>query len=372
MMPSELDRSKQGLAIVFLLAVTLLHCAGGPNLVWWLRHEPQDFMVFYQGAEMVRAGQVVQLHDLHPAFEELLFVPLTYVSYFPAYLFWTLLNVVMLTLSLGMVRRMFEEVGRLHPLFLILSVTAFAPAVRVLIQGQDSILLLLLVTLGVFLLTRHRVVLAGAVIGLGLFKFHLVVLLALVLAVRRARLWLGFLPTAAALAAIWTMVAGRRGIADYVHFILQGENLIAGGRRAGMANLHGLIAQLAGRSNQRSIAVVAIVCGAAVLGVVLWTVWKRAAGIRFTFAVASATCILVGYHVIIHDLILLLPVVLMLFAADGRATRSDIRVDAALLILAYTIFYLGSWFWLWVNPWWWIPVAIWISRKYGRGVAQVV
>lgn len=367
MMPSALDRSKERLAALFLLAMTLISCAGVPPLVWFLRHRYQDFTVFYRGAEMIRAGQVAQLHDLHPAFEELLFVPLTYLDYFPAYGVWTLLNVVMVVLSLGLLRKTFEEVGRLSPLFLILSVAAFAPAVRALFQGQDSILLLLLVTLCVFSLTRGRVILAGAVLGLGMFKFHLVLPLALVLAVRRGRLWLGFFPVTAVLVAIWTMVVGREGIADYAHFIVQGENHIASGKRAGMANLHGLIAQLAGKSDGSFVHVAAIVCGATTLGVVLWKVWKRKAGTRFVFAVASVTCILVGYHAIIHDLTLLLPVVLMLFAADGPATRSEMRVDTALLVVVYTTFFMGAWVWQWVNPWWWIPIAIWISRKYGRG-----
>src|SRR5208337_2065871 len=81
LMPSpELNRSKERLAGIFLLALTLLSCFGAPHLVWFLRNGYQDFTVFYHGAEMVRAGHVAELHDLHPPFEELLFVPLTYLS----------------------------------------------------------------------------------------------------------------------------------------------------------------------------------------------------------------------------------------------------------------------------------------------------
>ncbi len=367
--PAELNRNKERLAIIFFVVMALLHCAVAPVFSWYLRNRYQDFTVFYRGAEMVRAGQVAQLHDLHPAFEELLFLPLTYLDYFPAYGVWTFLNIVMAALSLGLLRKAFPEVGRLSPLFLILSVAAFAPAVRALFQGQDSILLLLLVTLCVFSLARGRVVLAGAMLGLGMFKFHLVLPLALVLAVRRSRFWLGFLPVTAALLAIWTMMVGKQGIADYAHFIVPGENYLASGKRAGMANLHGLIAQLAGQSGGSFVKVTAIACGTATLAVVLWMVWKRKAGTRFAFAVAIVTCILVGYHAIIHDLTLLLPVVLMLFAADGPQTRSDMRVDTALLVVVYTTFFIGTWIWLWVNPWWWIPFAIWIVRKYGRGDA---
>lgn len=261
MTSAEFNRSKERLAGIFLLALTLLSSLGVPSFVWFLRSGHQDFAVFYHGAEMVRAGHAAQLHDIHPPFEELLFVPLTYLSYLPAYLVWTFLNVVMMMLSLVMLRKTFAETKRLSPLFLILSVAAFAPAVRALIQGQDSVLLLLLVTLSVFLLARSRVVLAGAAFGCGLFKFHLLLPLALIMAVRRPRLWLGLCPVAAVLVGIWAMMTGWHGIADYGHFVVHVESHGAAGTRiAAMPNLRGLIAELAGKSGGSSATVAAIVC----------------------------------------------------------------------------------------------------------------
>ena len=320
----------------------------------------------------MRAGQVAELHDLHPPFEWLLFVPLTYLSYLPAYLVWTFLNVVMMTLSLGMLRKTFAETQRLSPLFLILSVAAFAPAVRALIQGQDSVLLLLLVTLSLFLLARSRLVLAGAVLACGLFKFHLVLPLALVLAVRRPRLLLGLFPVAAVLLAIWATMTGWHGIADYGHLTAYTETHGAAGTRiSAMPNLRGLIAELAGKSEGTSGTLLAIVSATAALGIALWEVGRRATGTRFAFAVAIVTCILVGYHAVIHDLTLLLPVVLMLFSAPGAATRSEMRSDTALLVVVYASLFLGSWVWPALNPWWWIPIVVWIYRKYGHGDVAV-
>ena len=378
MTSAELNRSKERLAGIFLLALTLLRFVGAPHLVWSLRNGYQDFTVFYHGAEMVRAGQAAQLHDLHPPFEELLFVPLTYLSYLPAYVVWTFLNVVMMILSLVMLRKTFAETKRLSRLFLILSVAAFAPVVRALIQGQDSVLLLLLVTLSVFLLASGRVVLAGAALGCGLFKFHLVLPLALILALRRPRLWLGLCPVAAVLAAIWAMMTGWHGMVDYRHAVFYVENHGAAGTPiAAMPNLRGLtglIAELAGKSGGSGgsfVTVVAIVCATAALGMVLWKVGRRATDTRFVFAVASVTCILVGYHAVIHDLTLLLPVVLMLFSAPGAATRSEMRADAALFVVVYAILFMGSWIWAWLTPWWWIPMVGWICWKYGCGDAQL-
>lgn len=319
---------------------------------------------------MVRAGQAAQVHDLHPPFEELLFVPLTYLSYLPAYAVWTFLNVVMMILSLVMVRKTFPETERPSLVFLILSVTAYAPAVRALMQGQDSVLLLLLVTLSVFWLTKNRVVLAGAALGCGLFKFHLVLPLALILAWRRPRLWLGFFPVAAVLLAIWAMMTGWHGIVDYGRFVLYSENHGAGGTpSAAMPNLRGLIAELGAPSGGMSAMVAAIVCGTAALGIVLWKVGWRERETRFVFAAASVTCILVGYHAVIHDLTLLLPVLLMLFSAPGAVTRSEMRVDAALFIAVYASLFVGAWFWPWLTPWWWVPMVGLICRKYGCDAA---
>jgi len=372
MTPAELNRSKERLAGIFLLVLTLFSSVGAPHLVWFLRNRYQDFTVFYHGAELVRAGQVAQLHDLHPPFEELLFVPLTYLSYFPAYLVWTFSNVVMMVLSLAMIRKTFAETEQLTPLFLILSTAAFAPAVRALIQGQDSILLLLLVTLSLFLLGNRRVVLAGAVLGCGLFKFHLVLPLALVLAVRRPRLLWGLGPVAALLVAIWAMMTGWHGIADYGHFVVRVEDHGAAGMPvAAMPNLRGLIAEFAGQRGGLSVTMAAIVCSTAALGMVLWEVGRRARGTRFVYAAASVTCILVGFHAVIHDLTLMLPVVLMLFSARAAGTRREMRMDVALLVVVYASLFMASWFWPWLNPWWWIPVVVWIWTKYGRRDAAV-
>jgi hypothetical protein len=372
MTSAELNRSRERLAGIFLLALTLLNCVGALHLVWFLRNGYQDFTVFYHGAEMVRAGQAAQLHDLHPPFEKLLFVPLTYLSYFPAYVVWTFLNVVMMILIVVMLRKTFAETERLSPLFLILSVAAFAPAVRALIQGQDSVLLLLLVILSLFLVVRSRVVLAGAALGCGLFKFHLVLPLALILALRRPRLWLGLCPVAVVLVGIWAMMTGWHGIADFGHFVVNADNHGAAGTPiAAMPNLRGLIAEFAGKSGGSSVTVAAIVCATAALGIVLWKVGRRATDARFVFAVAIVTCILVGYHAVTHDLTLLLPVVLMLFSAPEATTRTEMRVDVALFIAVYAILFMGSWFWPWLNPWWWIPMVVWICRNYGSGDAAV-
>lgn len=382
MTPAELIRGKERLAGICLLTLIVISWFGVPSFIWFLRSGQQDFHVFYRAAKTVRAGQAAELHDLHPPFEELLFVPLTYMSYFPAYAVWSFLNVGMLVLSLGMLRKTFVETERLSPLFLVLSVAAFGPTVRAFSQGQDSILLLLLVTLALFLMAGDRAGWAGAALGCGLFKFHLVLPLALVLAVRRPRLWLGMCPVAAGLLSIWVMMTGWNGIVDYGRAVIHVESHGAAGTPlAAMPNLHGLFAELFARLGETSgsfVTIGALLGATVVLGIVLSEVRRRATDTRFVFAAASVTCILVGYHAVIHDLTLVLPVVLMLFSAPGPGTRSAMYLDTVLFCVVYASLFASSWFWPWLSPWWWIPLVIWICWKCGRveaapsGTSQIV
>ena len=368
MISGELDRRKKRIAGLFLLALTVLNLHGVLELIPYLRNGYQDFSVFYRGAEMVRSGQAGQVHDLHPIFEELLFVPFTYVTFRAAYVLWTIVNVLMLALSLRIVKKTFMEVGQMGWLLLILAATAFAPAVRAIMQGQDSVLLLFVVTLGLWLLTRGSEVWSGAALGAGLFKFHIVIPLALVLAIRRPRLLAGLSCVAVALVALSATILGWHGLFGYARSVLQTENHGAGGTpAAAMPNLHGVIAELAGTNAPGAANAVAILASIAVLALALWRVGRPGTSMRYAFAMASVTGIMVSYHTVVHDLTLLLPLLIMLLAVPGAATRSDMRTDTALLILLYTGLFWGSSLWPWLNPWWWLPVLFWVERKYGRG-----
>ena len=92
----------------------------------------------------------------HPPFEALLFVPFTLLEYWPAYLVWTALNLIMLAISVLILRRQFPQLGAVPPLVLGLGATAFFPVVSGIFQGQDVILLLFLFVLAVVCLDRGK------------------------------------------------------------------------------------------------------------------------------------------------------------------------------------------------------------------------
>jgi hypothetical protein len=367
MSADELDRNKQLVAGVFFLALTLMNALVVLQVFPRLQGQRQDFGVFYHDAEMVRLGQAAHMHDLHTPFEALLFVPFTSLRCETAYVLWTLLNATMMTLSLAMFRKMFPEIGRLNRLLLVLSVTAFAPAVRAFMQGQDSVLLLFVTTAGLLLLARGNDVWGGAVMALGLFKFHIVIPLALVLAMRRPRMLAGFFSVAALVVAISAIMVGWDGLTGYARFVVHLENHGAGGTPVeAMPNVHGLIGEFTGKSGGWTVIAAVILVSALVLGIALRSARRREPSLRLAIAIGSVVCILVSYHVIMHDLTLLLPVILMLFSARAPSTRGQIWTDVGLLFATYTGLFYGSFLWRWLNPWWWVPVVFWIRRNYRR------
>src|SRR5580704_6763607 len=194
MSSSELLQRKQKLAGIFLLAMTAINAAGVLYVIPELLRGYQDFTAFYCGARMLRAGEGSRLYDLklqyqtqlefaphvdirqvalpynHPPFEALLFLPLAYLDFFPAYLVWCLLNIVMLAVGVALLKRRFGEVASLAGWFLFLVVAGFPPVATVLMHGQDSVLLMLCAIVGLTLLEKDRDAMAGVAFALCLFR----------------------------------------------------------------------------------------------------------------------------------------------------------------------------------------------------------
>ena len=174
-----------------LLGTTLLHI-----LVFWLAWSDvvagrPDFSIFYTAGLMLRRGQGPELYDNrlqwqtqreftsamparqgplpynHPPFEAVLCVPLTYLSYFHAYVVWAMLNLLLLA---GIVLILRPDLPRLCgtlPWLPLLAAVGFYPIAVALMQGQDSILLLALYTLAYAALRRGNDARGGSLAGTG-------------------------------------------------------------------------------------------------------------------------------------------------------------------------------------------------------------
>lgn len=357
-----LGRKTEFVAAAFLLAMTIGHVVMVISLVPSLRSGYQDFTIFYTAGRLLHNGPASALYNLgaqyhlqqefapqvyirrgplpynHPPFEALLFLPFAHLEFWPAYLLWTALNLGMLAISLALLRREFQQIRRLSRATLVLATTGFFPVAIAVILGQDAILLLLICVLALVCLARKRDIAAGAIVAAGLFKFHLIIPLVLLLAIRRWRTLVGFLPVAVALAAISVAMLGWHGPADYVHFVLQLEKSGAG---AGigtyeMPNLRGLISYLPGFTANGTPTILLTL--AASLGVFMIARRRIKGGRDFighSFTLAAATAILVSYHGFANDLSLLLPGTLFLFSDITEVQGDSPKASLMLLVLLF-------------------------------------
>jgi hypothetical protein len=353
---------KEFVAGVFLLAMTVSNLSLLPGLTIFLQNGYQNFTIFYSAGKMVRNDQIAVLYDLpsqyevqkqfapnvrirqaalpynHPPFEALLFVPLTLFSYWRAYLLWTALNLIMLALTLVVLRNQFPNIANPSPVFVGLAAAGFFPVFSGLIQGQDCILLLFLYAFAMAAFENERDIAAGAFLAAGLFRFQLVLPLVLVLAVRRWRLLLGFAPVAALLVTVSLAMMGWKGAMTYVRFVMSLERTGAGGSivGAGMPNLRGIIAGLAGsHADSMVVAMLTVVGSITIIVAAVWRIQVENKTGRFAFTLATLTAMLVSYHALTYDLTLLLPSLLLLFSEHGRGTKLEVQRDILLLLFLF-------------------------------------
>jgi len=298
-----------------------------------------DFITFYSAGLLVRTGHGRDLSDparqflvqqqfsqlvqsrgkafpyIHPAFESLFFIPLSYFSYLTAYLLWTAINCLLLVLIFFLLRPQIPLLRRL-PFFLwVISVVAFFPVIPVLSQGQDDLLLLLLFGLTFLAFLRRSTFSAGAWLGLGMFRPQFALPLAGVLLC--AGEWQalgGFLLVVSGLGFLTVGLFGWSQLLDYPRHVWISEQASnPGGVLLGdMPNLHGLVSGLVPGSRTAAYAIAMLSLAFLFLAGRGWQrSQKDAFGLAFSMSVLAV--VLASYHAFGHDLcLLLLPVLLQL------------------------------------------------------------
>jgi hypothetical protein len=332
--------------LVLLSSLTVFFCAH-----FSASSHGTDFPDFYSASRLLIAGHGHELYDvqvqrqfqsryvgrvgtlyIHPPFEALFYLAVAWLPLNSAYALWTVLNLAFLTL---IARKLTSDVLPAWDwrLFLMASLT-FVPVLLNFLQGQDSVLLLLFVTLAFTALRCHRWFAAGCWLGLGLFKFHLVLPLALVLALQKGRngFLRGFALMAAALAATSAAISGWAVFAAYPKFLLHlEEQPFAGVFPQAMANFRGLSHVLVHNDGSPFAIFTTVFLSVSALLVAL-VGWQGATVASYpisapnhqvAFDVAFGNTILfallVSYHLNPHDLsLLLLPVSLLLYRARAE------------------------------------------------------
>jgi len=307
-----------------------------------------DFIAFLTAGRLAQSGAWANLYNLetqkalqealpqyriflpyyHPPFEALLFWPLAYLSDFQAYLAWFAGNLAMAAAALYVLIRAAGPPALRHAGTLALGALSFFPLAVALAQGQDSILLLLLLTLAHYNLQRGCDGRAGILYALALFKPHIIApfILALI-AGRRGRTLLYFAVTALGLLLLSLALVGSHGAAAYLAILkaVSGAEGLYGSFPHLMPNLRGLWLRGLGPGTWPQVLFLAT---SGVLLLAVWRVWRtpspapRAFDLRY--ALTTVAAVLGSFHLHAHDLVLLtLPLLLVvrLGLAEGGSAR---------------------------------------------------
>jgi hypothetical protein len=387
-MPSDEKRSVQAggirprwrLVRFFAAGVLCLHLLFFALLRERIERGYPDFTVFYTAATMLRSGLGHRLYDeraqyevqekiigripsrhgplpyIHPPFEALIFLPLSFLPYSQAFAVWDLLNVVALFGVAFLLRRSVNALRLIPPWEFVGLSLAFFPVFVSLLQGQDSILLLLVCTLGFNALKREADLLAGCWFALGLFKFQLIIpLLLLIVIWRRRRVALGFAAVSILLVLLSVGLVGWEGALGYPAFAMgMGTARNLGAVPAAlMPNLRGIVE---GWSFAASPGVLQIVLITSSVVLLAFASWKTRPGgteqLNLQFSLMTVVTLLIGWHTNAHDLsLLILPLVLIadycLHLLTGERSRKLLLLLPVLPIL--------------ISPFW---IALWL--KYGK------
>jgi hypothetical protein len=367
--------ARRRLVRIFMVGMLCLHLLLFLKL--WNRVERgySDFTAFYAAGKTLHEGLGTSLYDLHtqqqvqrqfagdissrhgplpyihPPFEALVFLPLTLLPYTQAFVAWNLLNLIALLGVALLLRPHLNALSTIPVWEFLLGFLALFPTFLNLLQGQDSILLLLLFTLAFVALKQRANFVCGCWLALGTFKFQFAIPLVLLIVIwSRKRVAAGFASVLLLLVLLSARVVGWNELLQYPRFILH----IARAPDLGdvppalMPNLRGLLEGWS-ISLRGFVPEVLTMLGSAML--LLWAATKRntlsGPHINAGFSLAILVSVLVGWHTNVHDLVLLiLPLMLVLDSCLSLplSTRTKWRVLLPALPLLFSPFWMLLWF----------------------------
>ncbi len=202
---------------------------------------PPDFMPFYFAGKLAASGQIAQIYhrpayqpliaelratgermhplDAHyfirPAFQAYFYIPFTLFSYPAASRLAIGVNLVLLAVLIWKLPAWFPVPVAVRPWM-----AGFMPFLWSIGIGQDTLLLTLLIAYSLHLAGKGHDLQAGLLLGLTVYKPHLVWLLPLALLASGRRKMVGcFLAVASSLAALSFAAVGRAGVREYLELV---------------------------------------------------------------------------------------------------------------------------------------------------------
>ena len=313
-------------------------------------HGASDFASFYAASTLVRSGHGKQVYDyaaqekvqeefiklrgapllyVHAPFELLIFLPLAGLPYPAAFEVWFGCNLIFLFAVPFLARGSLPGIRDRIPAILLVF-GFFFPATFALVQGQDSILLLLLLTVFYAALQRGDDRAAGLCLALAAFKPQLLlVVLAAMAWQRQWKILAWFVNGSAILLLASFAIVGWKGALEFPHFLLWFDRLppeISGAYPSHMPNLRGaLFAMLGSRLSADTLRFTTAGVTIGLLGIMLDKMRKvaRESDDGLQVALILVLTPFLAYHTNMHDFVLLLlPFLLIL---DYLQTRHPLK-----------------------------------------------
>jgi len=320
-----------------------------------------DYLAHWTGGRLVLDGQLATLYDqraqfdlqtatigqtsklawfVSPPFVGLLYAPLAGLPYLASAGVWTLLSVGMLLIALKLARPLAPTISGARWRMIVLVCFASQPVLELLGSGQDSAFSLLVWVAGTRLMLARRDVLAGVVFALGLCKPQLFVLVPVVLLVqRRFQSLVAWLSTASVLALISVRMVGVDGAQNWLilPFGDAYRESVQMGQAWKMQGIPSFVTSLMPSALAREGEVVGLLAAFAIMVFFIRTCrrWPTSSGGVGMWAFAALTTVLVSPHLVVYDLVLLLPALLYL------VEREDVPAVRVALFALFVITWMA-------------------------------
>jgi len=356
------------LVVLCLISITV----SGRQMLWYFSHGPAvtDLRIFMTGVEMVRSGEGHELYRFdaqqraqtrlypgtrvsgllpfnHLAFELLFYWPISRLPHQTALLTWALINVCLVFLIAWLLAPYTGALRQVTGIPVGLHLLGFYPVMYVLGEGQDSLIFLLLLVLSLRSMDAGFTFLAGFILALACFKFHLALLIVFFVIFLRGK-WRALAGCAAGgilVGGVSLAMVGPHLVSSYLNMLRNQDVMTPWGFVPWfMPNLRGLLQW--GLSQWLDIGAILpiIFMASAVVGVVAsWLVLRNRAqqDASLVYAVAILTTVLISYHLHMQDLSMVaLPILVLVdrMVRDWTSRPSaDCPATAGTPSLAWTI-----------------------------------
>lgn len=321
------------------LAIAITAGLVGFGMPSWLSLASPDFAlksdvrVNYAPAYMLRSGQRKLIYDfaairrteaqivapddnaqpfLHPAYEAAIFIPFSFLPYREAYLAWIAINFVVLIWIYILLRPYIEGLFmhglRWIPLGLLIG---FLPIAITILEGQDSLLLLLAAILSYSHLDSNERR-AGMLLSMGMFRFQVLLpIVALFLVWRRWKFLMGWFAGSAICGVVSALLTGVEAQIQYFKLLQATSRLSLWLLLGRMPNLRALFLACGLGLSATVIVSICLFLFVGYLG------FRRSTGEQFLLAVSLSA--IIPWYLFMHDVsILALPLFLALARAAGK------------------------------------------------------